>query len=161
MYFILILLLFYSVSLHTDLSVMGYTETSPWWTMFTYNLVHLSFLHLLVNSFVIYSYWRLFRKHLCRAPLFLLLAFTSVFAAILSADTTPTVGASSIGYSMIGIFLALYNISKIEKGKLLLLVMASFFIPAIFSPHINTLNHAVSFITSLCFASLFRKGLIK
>jgi len=155
MYFIILLLYVYMMSFVTDTTYLGVSENSAWWTCITYNLVHLSFFHLLINSISFYCLWKYIKmlKKCIYIPLMIIIPMSS---AVMFSHNLPTVGASAIIYTMIGMFLALFNYKKEDYIRLWILVMLSILITS-FSDSINTGIHICSLSLSLIVSLIARR----
>lgn len=154
--FILILFFFYAIGSFIDMRAFGISTTSPWWCLFTYSFVHLSFTHLLVNAFVFLSYWRKM-KGIINLYFFIPLIITvPVIAAILSAHTDITVGASGIIYAIIGIYIVAFPLPRNVLIKFITLIVLSFALTC-FLPTVNTGIHIYSFLLSLVVSLLCRR----
>lgn len=159
MYFILVLAYFYSISLVVDISSLGVANDSPWWCLFTYNLIHFSFIHLLINSFAFLSYWRILKRYINIYILISMMLFIPALAAYFSSYNTPTIGTSAIIYTMIGIYTTSIPLQRKEKIKYISMVLFSFGITGLFASSINTKIHVCSFVIS-CLISLLAKKCI-
>lgn len=90
---------------------LGYTTTSPLYTHITYAFQHAGIMHLIINSLAFISMFRQVEKYLNKyllSTLIILCAFISSFWAMYQI---PTVGASSMVYAMLGIYLGLIAFS--------------------------------------------------
>jgi len=90
---------------------LGYTSTSPIYTHFTYMFQHAGIIHLIINSLAFISMFRQVEKYMNKfllSGLIILCAFVSSFFAMYQI---PTVGASSMVYSLLGIYLGLITLS--------------------------------------------------
>lgn len=77
-------------------------------------------------------------------------------SAVMFSHNLPTVGASAIIYTMIGMFLALFNYKKEDYIRLWILVMLSILITS-FSDSINTGIHICSLSLSLIVSLIARR----
>jgi len=154
--FILILIFFYSVGSFMDVREFAVSTCSDWWCFFTFNLVHLSFIHLLVNSFVFLSYWRKMKDVINLYFFIPLIIITPALAAMLSSRNTPTLGASAVVYTMIGLYLVAFPLPKDILIKFLFLIIISFVFTFFFSS-VNTGIHIYSFLISLVVSLLNRR----
>jgi membrane associated rhomboid family serine protease len=94
---------------------IGYTQTSPLWTHFTYQFQHEGFFHLSANSFSFIGMFRLLEKFLNKWLLFVLTVTIGFVASFLSMYDVPTVGASAMVYAMIGIFFSMISLCRDMK----------------------------------------------
>ena len=95
MYLILAILLVFSVSRFYDLSFLAASSDSEWYKYFTFQFIHNSFLHMMVNIIVIYLYWKTIKKYTTEWLAILIVATSSTLSGYLGASL-PTIGASSI-----------------------------------------------------------------
>lgn len=105
--------------------MLAVSETSPWWTHFTYMLGHASVLHYAMNGIG----WTLMRPIL--TPARTLTAY--LIAAAIPASSVPVLGWSVILYYYMGLCLA--AMPRGARIRLLLLVSVGFFIPWIAAWH--------------------------
>lgn len=99
--FILIFILVY-ILFGTEL---GYTNTSPIYTHFTYIFQHASVTHLIVNSISFIVVFTMLDK-LTERKMFLPASFTiGVLVSFLAMYDIPTVGVSAVIYVMIGLYI--------------------------------------------------------
>lgn len=110
-------------------SILAVSDTSPWWTHFTYMLGHASFVHYLLNGIG----WTLMRPIL--TPARTLTAF--LIASAIPAGSVPVLGWSVILYYYMG--LCLSSMPRGARIRLLLLVSVGFFVPWIASWHHATM----------------------
>lgn len=150
MAFILLLILVFALSQFIDCTPLAVTIHSSWWQYITFNLCHVSLLHLILNCAAILVYWAVLRKLVNRYILFIVIAVSSVLSALLGSCETPTMGASAICYAMIGVYLVgVYNghvcISRSAKIEFLSILFLSFIASWLFAPSINTPMHVYAF----------------
>lgn len=156
--FILVLVFFYSVGSFIDVREFAVDTHSNWWCFFTFNLIHLSFLHLLVNSFVFLSYWRRI-KNIINLYFFIpLIVLVPALSAMLSNQNTPTLGASAMVYAVIGLYLVAFPLPKKILIKFISLIVISFSF-TFFLSSVNTSIHIYSFLISLVVSLLNRRFL--
>ena len=150
---VIILVLFYSVGRYTDLTGLGVTQTSPWWTALTAQLVHLNLFHLLSNSMLIAMYSRCYTRWLNPFIALPITAFVSLTSITLSAQQTPTFGASCIVCAMMGV---LVTVQERRAGlKNAILVTSCILITALLPSHINWQCHAYAFSLAVILTTLF------
>lgn len=159
--FILILVFIYSISKYVDITPLSVYSGASWYQYLTYNLCHCSFLHLTTNSFVFLLYWKkIIKPHTNLYFSIPTIILSSVAAAVLAISETPTMGASSICYSMIAIYATgmnnPYHISLYERKRFLIILLISFFITFFFS-NINTLLHVYSVLITTLICLLNKK----
>lgn len=143
MIFTLILIFIWSLGSYINLRLLGYSSNSPWWTLFTFNLAHISFIHLAINISIFMFYWRgmdIINKKIL-IPVLILVPAISAF---LSATTVPTIGLSAMVYCLLGITMCTLDY-RIQNWAI---IIFSFVFTYIFAPHINTLIHVYSYLIS-------------
>jgi membrane associated rhomboid family serine protease len=96
---------------------MGYTDTSPIWSHFTYMFRHAGIIHFAVNSLAFMGMFRMLEKYMKNWILALSICAIGFITSFFSAGNIPTVGCSSCVYAMIGIFLALVVLDVIVFRK--------------------------------------------
>ena len=153
--FIIIILFFiWSVSRYIPVDNLCVSSVSCWWSYFTYNFIHISFMHWLSNSIVFYIYYRA----LSRKDLYILFPLCIAFPALsayLSVRATPTCGFSSVICVIMGYYISKCNYKHVIKS--LLLIAFSFSFTALFAHGVNTFIHIYSFVFSLIFSFLYRR----
>lgn len=112
-----------------DLAV---SDTSAWWTHYTYMFGHAGWLHYCMNGLG----WFLMRP--IHTPCRTLTAI--VIASLIPATATPTLGWSVVLYYYMGLCLA--SMKTGDKVRMLLLIFVGFFIPWIAAQH-----HAVMLLS--------------
>ena len=147
----------------TLLSISGYSDTSPWWTHFTYVFPHSGFFHLFINSIAYFSLFNLLKQ---RYSKWLLLSVPYIIAVVMSLFSSypiPTVGASGMIYSMIGFFIGLVIIKRIRfKHRWYLGVfifgMSLGFIISFFKESSNTLLHGLCLVAGAIIILLYENN---
>lgn len=104
---------------------LAVSETSAWWTHFTYMLGHANVLHYCLNGIG----WTLMRPILTPARTLT----ACLIAAAIPASAIPVLGWSVILYYYMGLCLA--SMPRGARVRLLLLVSIGFFIPWIAAWH--------------------------
>ena len=149
-YYCLLLVFVYSLSRYYDLSMLAMSTDSPWWTTFTFPMLHTGIYHLACNCFVLLSFWSII-KHRKQATVIVMLAMC---LSCLCADNIPTAGSSGIATTLIGITLAdlLLNGYYSTFAKLGAIVLAVISIQAAFGAGlVNSQLHILSlFVAMLC-----------
>lgn len=140
------------VFLFFDKQGFGYSETSPLYTHFVYQFMHVNFMHLCMNLFSFQAFYKLLRGTLC-LPALLFSYISSVLASFLSEDVYPTVGCSGLVYALIGVYVVLLLFSnkktKVEKYKIVLSYSLIILFPLVimhFIPYINSMCHVYSLV---------------
>lgn len=154
MQIIVLLIAVYIISLFADLSFLMVSTDSPWWTCLTFNFVHVSLVHLLVNSFVFYQYSKVLNRK-DALPIVLLSIIIVPFAALVSAQHTPTCGFSAVISVIIGYYLP--RVSRKFFFKALGLILFSYVFTFLCAGNVNTLIHILSFFPSLALTFAWRK----
>jgi len=80
---------------------------------------------------------------------------SSTIAATLSTYQNPTIGASAIVMSMMGLITS--GLKKVPQRKVIMLVVFSFITTFFFAPHVNTLIHVYSFSISFVTGLLLKR----
>lgn len=160
--FILLLIVVFSVSRFVDCSSLALTCDSAWWQYVTFNLLHASLFHLIINSIAILIYWRILKNVVNRYFFIIILAISVFISAFLGCCKIPTVGASAIGYAMIGIYtVSLYsgllNIKRSTRIEFLVAIGLSFVSTWLFAPSINTPIHVYAFSVATILSFICRK----
>lgn len=148
MNFILILIYVYAIGECLNTKLLGYSTGSPLWTLLTFNIVHISFIHLLINSIVFLSYWRILKEFINKYVFSIMIILIPAISAYLSFPNTPTVGASAMIYTMTGIYVYSVPVPKSVLIQIWVLIITSFIFTFLFAPHVNTLIHVYSFLIS-------------
>lgn len=163
MIFIFILILIYSISLHEDISYLGVHTGSEWYQYITYSFYHTSFWHLIINSLGFILYWEVLKrftnKYICA-----LIAFASaILSALICAFPTPTIGASAVVYSLVGIYCTgVFIGDRLEKKimyRTFIFIAISLILPALVNHRINWLLHIAAVFYSVFFSLVLNKVL--
>lgn len=116
----IIVLLFVTIFILFDNS-LGYTRNSPFYTHFTYMFQHAGIVHLIINSFAFIGVFRMTEQFVKSWKLSVLAVLSAFAASFFSIYTVPTVGASALIYSMLGIYIGITltgkNIQITDKRK--------------------------------------------
>jgi membrane associated rhomboid family serine protease len=144
------ILIFITVFFVFDKSI-GYTNTSPLWTHFTFQFQHANSVHLLVNSLAFIAIFRTVEKIINKYILSVTILFTGFIASFMSISETPTVGISAAIYAMTGIYLAMVTAKKFifkDRNKFYLFVLSIFICLTVsfFKANSNFLLHLFSLI---------------
>lgn len=150
----IILLFVWSINRYIDLSILAISENSPWWTCFTYSFLHVSFLHLAMNLFVIWANSRAISKRDLKyiIPLSFILA---PLCGYLAASNLPTCGFSSVVWVIIG-----YLVSGMKRKfmiKWLSIIAFTNVFTFFFAENINTMIHVYSFVLSFILSIAIRR----
>ena len=148
MIFIIFLVFIYSIGFYCDTTQLGIYNGCEWWNYITYSFVHTNFFHLSINSALFLFNFNLY-------IIIPILIITSILSAIFATYQEPTVGASAIVLSMVGVITA--GVEHRYMPKIILLLAFSFLTTGLFAPHINTLIHVYSFLISFAISLLSRR----
>lgn len=91
---------------------LGYTNGSPLFTHFTFMFQHVNLFHLIINSLAFIGVYRTLRKFIKGYIIILLCILISFISSFFSVYDIPTVGASAMVYSMIGMY---FGITLFDK----------------------------------------------
>jgi len=140
---------------------LGYTNHSPLYTHFTYMFQHAGIVHLLLNSVAFIGMFHALRKFVGRWAIVASILLCGFVASFLSAKVVPTVGASSMIYAMIGIYVGVtllspkIRIADTRKYLLFISCVAAGLLVSLFKSNSNFLVHVYSltlgFVASLPF----------
>jgi len=157
MYLILVLILLYSMSRFFDMSFLSACDHGEWYQYFTFQLVHTSFLHLLVNVIVIYLYWRVIKKNTIGWISILIVATSSTLSGYLGADL-PTIGASSIAFALVGIYLVWIWGTLPKKDTLKFYAITALFIaiPPVINHNLAFMVHIYALAISVSLSLILR-----
>ena len=140
---------------------IGYTNSSPLYTHFTYMFQHAGIIHLVINSLSFLGMFRTMEKYINKwllSGVCILFAFLTSF---FSSYNIPTVGASAMIYIMIGMFLSitlLYKDVKINDKRKYFLFVFSVFISLIVSAFRHNSNfslHILSLLSGVLIGTIF------
>lgn len=151
---IVVLFIIWVLSFFLPVEYLAVSTHSPWWTIFTYSFIHSYFLHLAVNCFVFWTYYRVFHK----SDLKFLLPACIIIPALsgyVSAKDVPTCGFSAVISVMMGYYLSGCNRKIFLKA--LCLILFSYVFTGLFSKGVNTLIHVCSFSSSYLASIVYRK----
>jgi len=120
----LFVLIFIIVFIFFDKSI-GYTDTSPVWTHFTYMFQHANIVHLVINSLAFIGMFRVLEKSINKYVLAAIILSIGFIVSFLSMHKIPTVGISGAVYAMVGIYLAMILTKKLiikDRRKLYIFI---------------------------------------
>jgi len=106
---------------------IGYTNTSPVWTHFTYMFQHANVIHLTINSLAFIGMFRALEKRINKNILALIILSIGFIASFLSMFEIPTLGISGAIYAMVGIYWGLITTKKLiikDKNKLYVFIFS-------------------------------------
>lgn len=136
---------------------LGYSDTSPLYTHFTYMLQHASLIHLTLNTISFLSFFAILKKVINPCLLTAYAYTAALIASFLSIHPKPTVGASGMIYALIAIYITLTlkgkKMALTDKRKYILWLIFLILSTAItaLSPNINNLNHLSAFLIGIIF----------
>lgn len=114
--FYIIISLIWIVSLFYDISFLGVSTTSNWYTPFTYMFFHTNIIHLASNIFALELLHTHSKKILWKYKpysngfvLLCIAILTATIAGYIAQQNKMTIGASAIVYFYIGFILTQYN----------------------------------------------------
>ena len=140
---------------------LGYTTTSPVYTHFTYMFQHAGIIHLVINSLAFIGMFRAVEKYINKWILSGICIFFAFLLSFFSSYDIPTVGASSMIYIMIGMFLSItlfYKKVKINDKRKYLLFITSIFLSLLvsaFKHNSNFLLHVLSISSGIIIGLIF------
>lgn len=152
--FLYILTLVYSISFYYPVEMYGAYQGAPLINFILCHFIHINILHLIMNGSLIALYWKSLSRYNMKFVIPIVFV-SSILSAYLSAQETPTIGASSIVMSMIGVLCAFF--SKSNKIRINILVIATCLISGLLAQHINTYIHLYSFYISFAVSLLTRR----
>lgn len=131
--FCVILSLIWIISLFCDMSFLGVSTTSAWFTPFTYMFYHKNILHLALNIYCIYimhkntkNLYSIYRPKRNDVTLLIIAIIFSALAGYLAQQDKMTIGASAIAYFYIGFILSqCYNNLKYILSVIIFLILAN------------------------------------
>lgn len=158
-YFIPIISIFVLIFFGDEL---GYTNTSPWYTHFTYIFQHANFIHWLLNSIAFISMCivlsRFLKWYLVQA--FIIATIVSFF----SDYDLPTVGISGVVYAMIGMFISLtFNTINNQKRAILYSCVFISLGVSFFKENSNFILHLICLLSGFILISIqsWKKRVLK
>ena len=131
--FCVILSLIWIISLFCDISFLGVSTTSAWFTPFTYMFYHKNIIHLALNIYCIYimhkntkNLYSIYHPKRNDAILLIIAILFSALAGYLAQQDKMTIGASAIVYFYIGFIISqCYNNIKYILSVIIFLVLAN------------------------------------
>lgn len=147
---IFIFVLVYSVSRYYDVSSLSMNVWSEWYQYITYNFVHTSFLHLLLNSFVYILYWNELKKVIRKEEILLVSLISASLSGYICASEIQTIGGSAIVFSMLGAY-CVNTYTSLDRRTIKQYTTIALFmiIQALINPHINWMLHVVALFLSV------------
>lgn len=100
----------------------GYTESSAFYTHFTYLFVHANVVHLALNMYI---FWKLYDTIMSKKLFYFALPI-SVISSFLFSMPVPTVGASGVLFALLGIiYTTNYITKKIYIQNLVIIIIST------------------------------------
>jgi membrane associated rhomboid family serine protease len=100
-------LIFIAVFCLFDVSTVGYTDTSPIYTHFTYMWQHINIWHLIINSFCFIGFFRTLEKIINKWTLAVSIIANAFLGSFLVDYKIAVAGCSGMIYAMLGIYCAI------------------------------------------------------
>lgn len=99
---------------------LGFSESSPGWTHLTYMFQHASVLHLILNSFVFISTFRVMERFIRPGKLFLIVFVIAFLASFAALEGRVTVGSSGMIYALLGMetVIVIFNNATAKQKRL-------------------------------------------
>lgn len=142
-FFILTCLIIYGASFFVDVRPLGFTDSSPLFTHYSYMFTHLGFGHLLINLIGIFGFSTAVRRYDVSSTAFLAAMLCAVAASMGTGMDLPTVGASGVSYALMGIYTA-YNFKYTWLASVIVIISIMLFAGQY--NHANTSLHLLAFI---------------
>lgn len=160
--FILIITFIYSISRYFDIKDYGLYENCKWYNYITYNLIHLSFYHLICNSVFLILYWNILTKIYNKYIIIAITVISDIISSILFPLPKTTFGASGLLFSFLGLYISHIVHKKIPGYKkfvitsVLLIAIQSFIGNNTTNWHIHFSSLILSFIFSTIYVRFKR-----
>lgn len=142
---------------------LGYTNQSPLYTHLTYMFQHSGVVHLLMNSLAFIGMFRTMEKFINKWMLSVFIIISSFIVSFTAMYSIPTVGASSMIYTMIGMYfgITIYNrdikIADTRKYLLFIFVVAVSLVVSYFKHNSNFNLHFFCMVFGYVISLLNRK----
>jgi membrane associated rhomboid family serine protease len=126
---------------------VGYSNTTPLITHFTYNFSHVNIWHLVLNSLAYIGVFRMLEKSIKHWKIILLSLSVAIIASFFASYDIPTMGASGMIYAMIGMWFGLVmnkTLTIIDKKLFLIYCLSVILMLAVsfFKHNSNFLLHS-------------------
>ena len=106
MILVFIFVLFYSLSRYYDLSDYGLSSGFRYWQLIAYNFIHLTFMHMFFNSIGYLIYKPVIAEYYGHKAPVIVIPISVILSSAIFCSEKPTFGASTIIFSMIGMYLS-------------------------------------------------------
>lgn len=138
---------------------LGFSDTSPVWTHFTYSFQHAGLVHLIANSLAFILTFGVMEKFVSWKILFPVIYACAVIASFFSENTIPTIGASGMVYALFGMETVIVFLSRsTKKQKSIFFVSISLMLLLSFlNVNSNFMVHLLSFCLGCLFLTIKRK----
>ena len=124
----------------------GYSETSNFYTHFTFMFVHLGSYHLIINLYVFYTLYEVLEKKLGSYALWLPL-LVSFLASFICEYKIHTIGLSGVIFSMLALFFVFYRLKR--SNYIMNALILSIGLVVGYYSNMNIKLHIVCFLSSL------------
>ncbi|MBK5195731.1 MAG: rhomboid family intramembrane serine protease [Proteiniphilum sp.] len=138
---------------------IGFSETSPAWTHFTFSFQHAGLIHLIINTLVFITASRTMEKFVSWKTLFPVIYMCAVIASFMAERSLPTVGASGMIYALFGmeVVIVLFNRSTVRQKALFFFAVFVMLLFSFLSTSSNFMIHVLSFCFGFIFYAVKRK----
>ena len=150
MIYIVSILIFFA-SLFVETNILGYHDSSIWYTRFTYMFASTNILHLAINLYAYSVFDKVLQK--LYIPNYKYIAFVvAILATFGTEQTLPTIGLSGVVYGMLGITCA-----KVHNRQMILSMMVVIVLNVLsfFFGKSNVLLHCLCFTYSLIISLVY------
>ncbi len=126
---------------------LGFTTCSPIWTHFTYSFQHGSILHLIINTSVFITVFRVMERFIRPFTLFFVIYIISVMVSFSAMDILPTVGSSGMIYAMFGMetVIVIFNSATAKQKRLFFFSIALMLCMSLVNGGSSFMVHIASF----------------
>lgn len=127
---------------------LGFSDSSPGWTHLTYMFQHASIIHLLLNSFVFVSAFRVMEKFVRPVKLFLVIYTIAFLASFAAMEDRVTVGSSGMIYALVGMetVIVIFNNATVKQKRLFFFSIAIMLIASFLNAGSSFMVHIVCFV---------------
>ena len=142
-------LLIWAASWFFDVRMLGFSESSEFWTRFTYLLAHVGVIHMFLNILFIDLLLSNLRRWIYPDRLLAVAVTGAVLATFGAEASLPTIGASGVLYFILGAYTA-YRFNAAVLFSVTMIALLNVFILS--AGTTNVAVHALGFIYGLLFA---------
>lgn len=138
---------------------LGFTTCSPLWTHLTYSFQHGSILHLIINTLVFISVFRVMEKFIRPLLLFVIIYTISTVVSFAAMEATPTVGSSGMIYAMLGMetVIVIFNSATAKQKRLFFFSIALMLCMSLVNGGSSFMVHIASFTFGALFFMVKRE----